>query len=137
MNINHLEPKGIISQGPYTPAVEVVSGDAKTLYVSGQGTYDPAVGEKYLGDDIERQARLSLANLEAVLAGCGYSLGDLVKVTVFAVKSEDLADINKAYKEKFVDVQHLPARSTVIVAGLPGGMSVEIEAIAVRPEGDV
>lgn len=33
-------------------------------------------------------------------------------------------------------VPNLPARSTVIVAGLPSEMSVEIEAIAVRQEGN-
>jgi len=133
--ISYHRPKGALSQGPYTPAVEVVANGVKTLYVSGQGTYDPALKEKYLGKDIKRQATLSLANLVTILSGCGYSVTDLVKVTIFAISPDHLSDINEAYEEVFTDGNALPARSAVIVAGLPGGMAVEIEAVAVKVEG--
>jgi 2-iminobutanoate/2-iminopropanoate deaminase len=45
----------------------------------------------------------------------------------------DFAKMNAIYAEFFTDKP--PARSTVAVAGLPKGAVVEIEAIAVIPNG--
>ena len=41
------------------------------------------------------------------------------------------AEFNEAYVDGFGD--HRPARSTVEVSALPGGMAVEIEAWAYKP----
>jgi 2-iminobutanoate/2-iminopropanoate deaminase len=132
MTTNFLTPDGVAVQGPYSPAVEVRGDGITSLYVSGQGTHEPSTGEKYLGGDIGRQASLSLDNLDRVLTGCGYSRNDVVKVTIFATDPSHAAAINESYRGYFGASASLPARTTVFVASLPGGMAVEMEAIAVR-----
>lgn len=132
MIANFLAPEGIVAQGPYSPTVEVRGDGFKMLYISGQGTYEPSTGEKYLGGDIKRQATLSLDNLDRALTGSGYSRSDVVKVTLFATDPGHTAAINEAYKLYFSAPANLPARTMVFVASLPGEMAVEIEAIAVQ-----
>ena len=107
--------------GPYSPAVR--AGD--WLVLAGQVGLD-ANGK--IADGVEAQARQVLANIAAVLGDCGASLTDVAKTLVFVTDLGDFATINAVYAEAMGD--HRPARSTVQVAGLPGGAVVEIEAWA-------
>ena len=62
---------------------EVVSGQRRTLFCSGQTAMDPDGVPQHEGDPAGQLA-LSLDNLEAVLADAGMSLGNLVRLTVYA-----------------------------------------------------
>jgi enamine deaminase RidA (YjgF/YER057c/UK114 family) len=68
---------------------EVVSGHTRTLYCSGQ-TAMSGEGEPRHEGDTAAQLALSLDNLEAVLAGAGMSLADLVRLTVYSTDVEAL-----------------------------------------------
>ena len=129
MTINHHKPSGSHPSGPYTPAVEVVQAE-QILFVSGQGPIDLATGEKYLGEDIAKQIRLTLENLKAVIEGSGYEMQQVVKVTLFLVDMAHAPVVNEIYNEYFPTKQ--PARSALAAMGLPGGQAIEIEAIAVK-----
>jgi 2-iminobutanoate/2-iminopropanoate deaminase len=120
-------PKAI---GPYSQAILVEQGGARTLYCSGQIPLDPATGELVAGDVVAQSERV-LANLEAVLAAAGLALADVVKTTVFLADLGDFARMNEVYARRFGATA--PARSTVQVAALPRGARVEIEAVAVAP----
>jgi 2-iminobutanoate/2-iminopropanoate deaminase len=111
--------------GPYSPAVR--AGD--WLVLAGQIGVDVTGA---MADGVEAQARQALANVEAVLTDCGASLRHVAKTTVFVTDLSDFATVNAAYADAFGD--HRPARSTVQVAALPGGASVEIEAWAHHPD---
>ena len=113
-------PKAI---GPYSQAV--VEGGF--LFASGQIPLDPATGE-LVGGGIEKATDRIFDNLEAVLSSAGLTLANVVRATVYLVRSEDFAPMNSVYARRFAD--HRPARSTVIVAALPKGASVEIDLIA-------
>jgi 2-iminobutanoate/2-iminopropanoate deaminase len=119
-------PKAI---GPYSQAVLVEKGGARTLYCSGQIPLDPATGE-LVGGDIAAQAERVLQNVEAVLAAAGMDFADVVKTTVFLADLADFARMNEVYGRRFPSAP--PARSTVQVAALPRGARVEIEVVAVR-----
>ena len=111
--------------GPYTPIVR--AGDL--LYCSGQlGLADGA-----LVDGVPAQVAQAVANLTALLAAEGAALTDVVKTTVFLSDIADYPAMNEAYVAAFGD--HRPARSAVGVGGLPLGALVEIEAIALAPNG--
>jgi 2-iminobutanoate/2-iminopropanoate deaminase len=71
-----------------------------------------------------------MLNVKAVLAEAGFSLGNVVKTTVFLQDMGDFAAMNEVYARHFGT--HRPARSTVGVGGLPRGVRVEIEVIAGR-----
>ena len=113
-------PKAI---GPYSQAV--VEGGF--LFASGQIPLHPATGE-LVGGGIEQATERIFDNLEAVLSSAGLKLADVVRVTVYLVRSEDFTPMNAVYARRFGD--HRPARSTVIVAALPKGAPVEIDLIA-------
>ncbi len=112
--------------GPYTPIVR--AGDL--LVVSGQlGLRD---GEMVSGG-VEAETTQALANLEALLAGEGASMRDVIKTTVFLRHMRDFEIMNAAYVAAFGD--HRPARSAFAVAELPRVALVEIEAWAHAPMG--
>jgi 2-iminobutanoate/2-iminopropanoate deaminase len=109
----------------YAHGVEV-PGAARTLYISGQaGLVDD---DRLVEGGFEPQCRQAIANLERVLASAGMSLADVVKITAFLTRREDLPLL------RAVRAEHLavaPAVTVVIVAGLhdPDWL-VEIEAVA-------
>lgn len=112
--------------GPYSQAI-AANG---MLYISGQIPLDPATGQLLEGDTAA-QARLVLANLEAILQAGGCTFADVVRSTIFLIDLNDFAAVNAAYAEKFT--APFPARVTIQVAALPRGSKVEIDAIALIP----
>ena len=109
---------------PYSQAIDT----GAMVFCSGQIGIDPATGK--LVDGFQPQVERVLQNLTAVLDAAGLDLGAVAKTTVFLVDLADFPALNEVYGRFFPDPP--PARSTIGVAGLPGGARVEIEAIAVR-----
>ncbi len=68
-------------------------------------------------------------NLAAILDSAGTSWKNVVKTTVFLQDMRDFPTVNEVYARVVGDAR--PARSTVAVAGLPRGVLVEIEAVAI------
>jgi 2-iminobutanoate/2-iminopropanoate deaminase len=93
--------------GPYSPAV-IASG--RLLYVSSQGSIDPGTGEPVRGS-FEDQARQTLGNVQAIVDGCGGSLAQAVKVTVFLADLSNFAVFNEIYATFFPEPR--PARTTI------------------------
>jgi 2-iminobutanoate/2-iminopropanoate deaminase len=112
--------------GPYSIAIRVEKL-LKLVYTAGQIGLDPATGELVPGG-IEAETRQVLTNLKHVLEAAGSDLDSAVKTTVFLKDMADFTKMNAIYAEFFT--QDSPARSTVAVAGLPKGASVEIEIVA-------
>jgi 2-iminobutanoate/2-iminopropanoate deaminase len=109
--------------GPYSQAVR--AGDL--LFVAGQLPLNP--GGALVGDgDIKVQTRQVLDNIAAILREAGASLNDVVKTTVFLTNLDDFSGMNEVYASAFAPPY--PARSTVEIGRLPGGMLIEIECIA-------
>ncbi len=110
--------------GPYSQAVR--SGN--TLYLSGQIPLDPVSGNLIEGD-FSAQARRVFDNLRAVLRAAGADFRNVTRATVYLTDLGNFQTLNSIYGQYFGD--HKPARSTVGVAQLPRGATVEIDLIAV------
>jgi 2-iminobutanoate/2-iminopropanoate deaminase len=111
--------------GPYTPIVR--AGD--WLICSGQlGLVDGRLLE-----GVANQTTQAIRNAEALLAGQGASLTDIVKTLVFLDDIAAYDTMNDAYVKAFGD--HRPARSAVAVAGLPRAAQVEVEVWAYVGQG--
>ena len=93
----------------------------------GQIPLDPATGNLVAGD-IKAQAERVLENVKAILEDQKLTFANVVKSTVFLTNLADFAGMNEVYAKYFT--ADFPARSTVQVAALPKGASVEIEVIA-------
>ncbi len=130
-------PAIILSGVTIPPGAETVllSGQLASPIVPGKA----ATLEDY--GDTKTQSVSTLAKIEAALVKIGYSMNDVVKLTVFIVGDPkldgkmDFAGWNAAYREYFGTTKNpnLVARSTVQVAALVSpNFLIEIEAIAAK-----
>lgn len=110
--------------GPYSQAVRIGS----TVAAAGQGGFAP---DGTLAEGVAAQTRHTLDNLVATLASCGATPGDVAHVRVYLTDPAQFAEMNAVY-ESYFEAPY-PARTTVYV-GLPNGMLVEMDALAVVPE---
>lgn len=126
--IERLTPPGVPApRGPYSPAVR--AGDF--IFVSGQGPIDPATNRLSFGDT-RHETRLVLSNIRTILEGCGASMSDVVKCSVFIADGRDFAAMNEVYAEFFGDQK--PARTTVEAKFVIPEMKVEIDCVAFKPK---
>ncbi|MEW6547610.1 MAG: RidA family protein [Bacillota bacterium] len=117
-----------IPVGPYSQAA--ISGGF--VCTAGQLGLDPTTG-KLVGPGVEEQTERALLNLKAILEAAGSSLDMVVKVTVFLADMSLFGAMNGVYQRFFGAAP--PARTCVAVAALPMGALVEVEAIAVKVDG--
>lgn len=108
--------------GPFSPALRVDG----FLFLSGQVGLDSS-GELVEGG-LVRQAEQIFANIAAVLEAAGKSFADVVRVGVYLTDIGDFAALNAVYARHFS--APYPARTTVAVAALPLGATVEIDLVA-------
>src|SRR5438105_14464174 len=109
--------------GPYNHAVRI----GELLFCAGQIPLDPGTGNLVAGD-IKAQTARALENVKAILEDQKLTFANVVKSTVFLTNLADFASMNEVYAKYFTS--DFPARSTIQVAALPKGASVEIEVIA-------
>jgi 2-iminobutanoate/2-iminopropanoate deaminase len=119
-------PSAPAAVGPYSHAVR----HEGLLFLSGQAPLHPEAGTVVDGG-VEAQTHQVLANLEAVLEAAGARFDDVLKANIYLTDLEDFHTVNAIYAEKFTEPY--PARTTIGVAGLPLGISVEIELVARVP----
>ncbi|MDQ1725595.1 MAG: hypothetical protein QOG52_2623 [Frankiaceae bacterium] len=123
-------PKTAITTGDAPRPVAAYSQAVRKgniLQVAGQGPADPATNE-YVAGGIAEQTERVLTSLAAILAAAGSSFDDVMMTRVYLARTEDFAGMNEVYT-RFV-AEPFPARTTVYV-GLPPGMLVEIDVLAV------
>jgi len=102
-------------------------------FVSGLVGLDPATGALATGGAYGQTVQI-LANFTALLQEQGWSLSQLVVARLFCTSPDGAASMNQAWEELFKD-EVPPARTSVIVAGLPLGAEVEIEFQLVLTQG--
>ncbi|MFS8104293.1 RidA family protein [Lentzea alba] len=107
---------------------ELVSGQARTLYLSGQAAMS-ADGEPQHANDMPAQLTLSLDNMEAVLAEAGMTLANLVRLNVYTT------DVDLLFQHYGVLAARLGGTPTTTMLGvarlaLPD-LLVELEGTAV------
>ena len=114
-----------LRRGSYAHGVEIRPG-ARVMHVSGQAGVSP-IGE--LPPDFKGQCRQALINLQSVLIEADMELDDVVKLTFFLVRREDMAGLVEVRRELLFGIGS--AVTTVFVAGLVSPhWLVEVEAVA-------
>lgn len=116
---------GAAAVGPYSHAAE----HNGFVYLSGQTPLRAGTTELVEGG-IAVQTQQCFDNLRAVLSAAGLTSADVIKCNVFLTDMGDFAAMNAIYAEQFDEPY--PARTTIGVAALPLGASIEIEMIATR-----
>ena len=118
--------KAPLPVGPYNQAVLV----DKTLYISGQVAINPKNNEIIKGS-IEDATELIMKNIESILKKAGFDFNDVVRSKIYLTDMNNFSKVNSIYGSYFEKNQE-PARTTIEVSGLPLGVDVEIDMIAVN-----
>ncbi|MFF1613620.1 RidA family protein [Amycolatopsis sp. NPDC058278] len=110
---------------------EVVAGQTRTLYCSGQTSMD-AEGKPRHEGDMAAQLAVSLDNLEAVLAEAGMSLANLVRLNVYTTDVDGLFPHYGVLAARLGAAGVAPATTMLGVSRLAiPGQLVELEGTAV------
>ncbi len=110
---------------PVSSAVKV----GNLIFVSGMPAFD-ANGKLAVGD-FPAQMKQVMDNLASVLKAAGADWSRVVKTNVLLTRASDFAEMNRIYGAYFPDGKY-PARTTMIVAGLPHPdflLEIECEAL--------
>ena len=110
--------------GPYSQAVKA----GNTLYISGQVAIDP-LSNTIIKNNIEDEATQIMKNLENILKEAGLKFDNVVRTKIYLTNMDDFSAVNKVYGSYFKS--NPPAITTIEVSGLPLGVNVEIDMIAV------
>ena len=121
---NVVTSKAPAAIGPYSQGIDI----GNLVFTSGQLPLNRDTGE--MESDIKAATKASLSSENAVLAGAGLTMDNVIKTTVFISDMNNFAAMNEVYATFFGETA--PARSCVEVARLPKDVLVEIEAVAVR-----
>tara|TARA_B100001173_G_C15993655_1_gene550026 strand:- start:1223 stop:1609 length:387 start_codon:yes stop_codon:yes gene_type:complete len=117
--------KAPLPVGPYNQAVLV----DKTLYISGQVALNPNNNELIQGS-IEDETHQIMKNIKSILNEAGLDFKNIVRSKIYLTDMNNFSKVNKVYGSFFEKNQE-PARTTLEVSGLPLGVDVEIDMIAV------
>ena len=100
----------------------------RLLYVSGQVAWDTS-GAIVGKGDVRAQARQTFENLRQVLRAAGGDLKDLMKITTYITKIEDVPAVAEARSEAFQG--ELPASTLIVVKSLfHPDFLIEVEGVA-------
>jgi 2-iminobutanoate/2-iminopropanoate deaminase len=121
-----INPAGYPQSPSYSQGAEATAPQ-RILFVSGQVGVD---AKGYAGKDIGEQAKIAVANLNAVLAEAGMDNRNLAKVTIYLTDENLLPGFMEAAGGALPSPP--PATTLLIVKALASpALLVEIEAIAV------
>jgi len=117
--------KAPLPVGPYNQAVIVDN----TLYISGQVAINPENNELIQGS-IEEETHQIMKNIKSILNEAGLDFKNVVRSKIYLTDMNNFSKVNEVYGSYF-QKNNEPARTTLEVSGLPLGVDVEIDMIAV------
>ncbi|MFN3601625.1 MAG: RidA family protein [Dietzia sp.] len=110
---------------------EVISGQTRTLFISGQTAMSESGRPEHEGD-IAAQLGLAVDNLDAVLAEAGMSMADLVRLNVYTTDIEALFPHYGVLAARLGAAGVAPTTTMLEVTRLAvAGQMVELEGTAV------
>ena len=125
MPIQRIHPDGLNPTSAYSHVV--LAGD--TVYIAGQTASDESGNVVGVGD-IEAQAAQVYDNIKRALTSVGASYSNLVKVTAYLTRPQDLEGYRRMRAQYFT--KELPASTLLVVDRLAHpDYLIEIEAVAV------
>ncbi len=103
------------------------------LFSSAISGIDPETGQP--ADSASRQVELVFTHLQSLVDAAGTSLAHIGKMAIYVRDNATRELINEAWLQHFPDPDDRPARH-IQLAELPGPLHLQIEVIAIIPEGE-
>lgn len=128
---NVINPDSVFDPSAFAYSQGAVTDGSRMLHIAGQAALDAQL--QILGNDIATQARITLANLSAILKDQGLSPANLASIRIYIVDltEEKLGLVVAELAQFYGDAA--PAPNTVLgVSALAlDGLLVEIDGVAV------
>ncbi len=125
MSIERIQPDGLSKPAAYTQVVKV----GNYIHIAGQ-TSQNAAGEIVGAGNIDEQAEQVFSNLETGLASVGATWANVVKITTFLTRREDIEGYRAARQRHIPNDP--PASTLLFISGLAHpDYLIEVEATAV------
>jgi enamine deaminase RidA (YjgF/YER057c/UK114 family) len=118
-------PTGLKSEESASPGI--LTRDR--LFLSAMPGSDPSTGK--VPDDPAAQVDLALDRMKTVLEAAGLDLRHMVFVNPYLTSDIPMRVMNQRYALRF-EFGNTPARATIEVSSLPGGVHIEYTGVAVR-----
>lgn len=83
------------------------------------------------GPSLREQTLQTFANVQAVLEEGGSRWEDVMMLRVYLTDRAHSAEFNEIYNKYFADLREPQAARATVYVGLPAGMLIEIDALAV------
>ncbi|MFI9205380.1 RidA family protein [Streptomyces sp. NPDC053048] len=130
------EKTAVTPAGHTTPPARFSHGVRKgnILQVAGQVGFLPAQEGRapvVAGPALREQTLQTLANVRAVLEAGGATWEDVLMLRVYLTDTAHFAEFNEIWDDFFAGLKEAPAARTTVYVGLPAGLLVEIDALAV------
>lgn len=126
MKITHINPDTLYKSPVFSQAVLTEGG--KTLYIGGQnGILSDGT---MVGDTLETQTEQALKNILEILKTVGASQENVVKLTIYTAKGQDIREGYAASQKVWGNYPTAITGFFVESLAVPGAL-VEIEAVAV------
>lgn len=120
------------SEFPFNQAV--VEPEGRRVHLTGQVAWDRE--GKIIGvDDPGKQTEYAIDNIERVLTVLGGRLDDIVSMTMYYVRDQDLTDIQNERIRRFKKVTDPAVTGVKVAALVDPDLLVELTPIAVIPAG--
>lgn len=135
LNIQHLNPDGLIKNPAFTNVV-TVQGSGKTIYI-GEMNANDAKGNVVGKGDLKAQTEQVMQNIETALHAAGAELEHVIKWTLNVVQGQDLRVGFEVFQKVWGKRPNPPVITMCFVAGLANpDYLLGMEAIAVIPVRD-
>lgn len=133
MTTIRLSPPDAWPQAGFPFNQAVVESAGRRVHITGQVAWDTEGSIVGVGDPT-RQTDVAIDNIERLLAHLGGTIDDIVSLTTYYVRDDDLQAIYSVRKRRFA-IEHGPASTGIKVAGLVHpDFLVELTPTAVIPE---
>ena len=133
MNAIRINPDNVWADNEFPFSQAVVEPVGRRVHLTGQVAWDRK-GNVVGQNDAQAQTEAALDNIEKILAELGGKLSDIVSMTMYYVRDEDLAKIQSERMRRFKKNTGPAVTGVKVAALVDPELLVELTSIAVIPE---
>lgn len=133
MNAIRINPNNVWADNEFPFNQAVVEPEGKRVHLTGQVAWDR--NGKVIGrNDAKKQTECAIDNIVKVLAELGGTLDDIVSMTMYYIRDQDLPDIQSERIRRFKKPTGPAVTGVKVAALVDPELLVELTTIAVIPD---